>query len=173
MFKGIPWYRDCIFLNAISGITTRMCRKAELTSCKRFYGVRFRASNRTVEVLRVYFGCLYVWGWHLHARVTKNLLKLVDPGYANILEKCVPSFLKGQRHNPLTVLKEFSSAILRFIQFVNPICAWHAHATSHPTRLRLSIMPSSNSCCLSSDRSKSHSLIFYHETGASLDHSFA
>jgi hypothetical protein len=28
-------------------------------------------------------------------RVTKNLLQLVDPDYANVLEQCVPSLLKA------------------------------------------------------------------------------
>lgn len=163
MFIGIPWYRYCVFFNTTTGITTRMCRKAELTPCQRLYGVRLRASNRTVEVL--YFGCPYVWGWHLYTRVTKNLLHLADPDYSDVLQQCVPSLLKVQRRHLLTIPKEFSSAILRAIQFVNPICAWHAHTTSHPTRFRLSIMPSSNSCCLSSGRSKSRSfLTLYNET---------
>ena len=157
MFIGIPWYRCCIFFNTTTGTTTRMCRKAELTPCQRLYGARLRASNRTVEVL--YFDCLYVWEWHFYTRVTKNLLHLVDSDYANVLQQCVPSLLKVQRRHPLTIPKEFSSAVLRVIQFVNPIRAWHAHTTSHPTRFRLSIMPSSNSCCLSGGRSKSHSFL--------------
>ena len=90
-----------------------MCRKVELTPCQRFYGFRPRASTWIVKV--PYFSYpLMSENDILYARVTKNLLHLVDPVFANVLQQCV-LLLKNLMTAPLTILKEFSSPILRVI----------------------------------------------------------
>lgn len=69
-------------------------------------------------------------------RLLKNLLRVVDPEYAQLLERWVAtSLLWG--YKPKRRVQECSNALPRSLQPANVILPRYADATPHSTYLRL------------------------------------